>query len=119
MQNLSEPENCVHVQWAGDILPDLSDYEQFILNMGEELPLVCLSTEQAITDFMLLFLTFESIDDNRNVKLTEKGTYSHGKIAPEKSLLLRIELIGTFPNNGIFHEDVNKNKVPSCECQGI
>lgn len=87
--------------------------------MDEELPLVCLSTEQAITDSMLLFLTFESIDDNRNVKLTVKGTYSHGKIAPEESQLVSIELIGVFPNNGIFREDVNKNKVPSCECQGI
>ena len=56
-------------------------------------------TEQTITDFKELSLTFESIEE----------TYNHGTLTPETPLLTRMELIGTIPNNGISYVDGSGN----------
>lgn len=106
-ENQHDTENCVHAQWAEDVLTDLSDYEQFILGMDEALPLVYFSTESTVEDFKVLSLTFESIDDNGNVKFAVEETYHHGILTPETPLLVRIELMGTIPNNGISYVDAN------------
>lgn len=106
-ENQHDTENCVHAQWAEDVLTDLSDYEQFILGMDEALPLVYFSTENTVEDFKVLSLTFESIDDNGNVKFAVEETYHHGILTPETPLLVRMELMGTIPNNGISYVDAN------------
>ena len=105
--NQHDTANCVHAQWAEDVLTDLSDYEQFILGMDEALPLVYFSTESTVEDFKVLSLTFESIDDNGNVKFAVEETYHHGILTPETPLLVRMELMGTIPNNGISYVDAN------------
>lgn len=104
-ENQQDTENCVHAQWAEDVLTDLSDYERFILGMDEALPLVYFSTESTVEDFKELSLTFESIDDNGNVKFAVEETYYHGTLTPESPLLVRMELMGTIPNNGISYVD--------------
>ena len=106
-ENQHDTENCVHAQWAEDGLTDLPDYEQFILGMDEALPLVYFSTESTVEDFKVLSLTFESIDDNGNVKFAVEETYHHGILTPETPLLVRMELMGTIPNNGISYVDAN------------
>lgn len=106
-ENQHDTENCVHAQWAEDVLTDLSDYEQFILGMDEALPLVYFSTESTVEDFKVLSLTFESIDDNGNVKFAVEEAYHYGILTPETSLLVRMELMGTIPNNGISYVDAN------------
>lgn len=106
-ENQHDTENCVHAQWAEDVLTDLSDYEQFILGMDEALPLVYFSTENTVEYFKVLSLTFESIDDNGNVKFAVEETYHHGILTPETPLLVRMELMGTIPNNGISYVDAN------------
>lgn len=102
-----QPENCVHAQWAEEVLTDLPDYEQFIQGMGEELPLVCFSTEQTVADFKVLSLTFEAVDDDGNIRFAVEETYNHGTMTPEEPLLVRMELMGTIPNNGISYVDEN------------
>lgn len=104
-ENQRDTENCVHVQWAEDVLTDLSDYERFRLGLDEEPPLIYFSTEQTIEDFKELSLTFESIDDDGNVKFAVEETYYHGTLTPESPLLVRMELIGTIPNNGVSYVD--------------
>ena len=106
-ENQHDTENCVHAQWAEDVLTDLSDYEQFILGMDEALPLVYFSTESTVEDFKVLSLTFESIDDNGNVKFAVEETSHHGILTPETPLFVRMELMGTIPNNGISYVDAN------------
>lgn len=97
----------VHVQWAEDVLTDLSDYERFRLGLDEEQPLIYFSTEQTIEEFKELSLTFESVDDDGNVKFTVEEIYNHGTMTPETPLLTRMEFIGTIPNNGISYVDSN------------
>lgn len=104
-ENQRDTENCVHVQWAEDVLTDLSDYERFRLGLDEEQPLIYFSTEQTIEDFKELSLTFESIDDYGNVRFAVEETYYHGTLSPESPLLVRMELIGTIPNNGVSYVD--------------
>lgn len=103
------PENCVHAQWAEDAFPDLSDYERLRLGLDEEQPLIYFSTEQTVTDFKELSLTFESVDDDGNVRFSVEKTYDHGTMTPEVPLLVRMELMGTIPNNGISYVDSNGN----------
>lgn len=105
--NQRDTENCVHVQWAEDVLTDLSDYERFRLGLDEEQPLIYFSTEQTIEEFKELSLTFESVDDDGNVKFAVEETYNHGTMTPETPLLTRMEFIGTIPNNGISYVDSN------------
>lgn len=104
-ESQTELESCVHAQWAEEVLTDLSDYEQFILGMEEELPLVYFSTEQTIEDFKILSLFLESIDDDGNARFAVEETYNHGTMTPEEPLLARMELMGTIPNNGISYVD--------------
>lgn len=61
-------------------------------------------TEQTITDFKELSLTFESIDDDGNIQFAVEETYNHGTLTPETPLVTRMELIGTIPNNGISYD---------------
>lgn len=105
----SEGKNCVHVQWAEDALPDLSDYERFRLGLDEEQPLLYFWTEQTITDFKELSITFESIDDDGNIQFSVEETYNHGTLTPETPLFTRMELIGAIPNNGISYVDGSGN----------
>lgn len=100
-------EHCVDAQWAEDVLTNLSDYEQFILGMEEELPLVYFSTKQTVADFKVLSLNVASMDDDGNVRFSVEETYHHGTLTPEKPLLARMELMGTIPNNGISYVDVS------------
>lgn len=105
----AEVENCIHAQWAEEVLTNLSDYEQFILGMDEDLPLVYFSTEQTVKDFKLLSLTLESIDDDGNINFTAEETYKLETMTPEQPLLARMELMGAIPNNGISYVDANGN----------
>ena len=66
-------------------------------------------TEQTITDFKELSLTFESIDDDGNIQFAVEETYNHGTLTPETPLVTRMELIGTIPNNGISYVDGSGN----------
>lgn len=104
-ENQRDTENCVRVQWAKDVLTNLSDYERFRLGLDEEPPLIYVSTKQTIKEFKELSLIFESVDDNGNVNFAVEETYSHGTLTPEAPLLVRMELIGTIPNNGISYVD--------------
>lgn len=101
----TEPETCVHAQWAEDVFTDLTEYEQFILGMNEELPLVYFSTEHTVEDFKILSLTLESIDEEGNVNFTVEEIDYHGTLTPEEPLLVRMEFVGTIPNNGISYVD--------------
>lgn len=102
-----KPESCIHAQWAEDVFADLSDYERFIHGMDEALPLIYFSAEHPVENFRELSLTFESVDDDGTVRFTAEETYNHGTITPETPLLVRMELIGTIPNNGISYVDCN------------
>ena len=106
---VQQPEKCVHAQWAEDAFPDLSDYERLRLGLDEEQPLIYFSTDQTVTDFKELSLTFESVDDDGNVRFAVEETYDHGTMTPEVPLLVRMELMGTIPNNGISYIDSNGN----------
>lgn len=118
-ENQRDTGNCVHVQWAKDVLTDLSDYERFRLGLDEESPLIYFSTERTIEDFKELSLTFESIDDNGNIKFAVEETYYHGKLTPESPLLVRMELMGTIPNNGISYvESSGKTRYFAVEVSG-
>ena len=108
-QTRPKPENCIHAQWAEDVFTDLSDYERFIHGMDEALPLIYFSAEHPVENFRELSLTFESVDDDGNVRFTAEETYNHGTITPETPLLVRMELIGTIPNNGISYVDCSGN----------
>ena len=104
---LPDPENCVSAQWAEDAFPDLSDYERFRLGLDEELPLIYFSTEQTVEQFKVLSLTFVDIDNDGTARFTVEETWNHGTMTPEEPLLVRIQLIGTIPNNGISYVDAN------------
>lgn len=106
-ENHPKVENCVSAQWAEDVFTDLSDNERYALGMDEPQPLIYFSTENTVEDFKVLSLTFESIDDDGNVKFTVEEIYNCGTMTPEEPQLIRMELMGTIPNNGISYVDTN------------
>lgn len=105
----SEGTNCIHVQWAEDVLTDLSDYERFRLGLDEEQPLLYFWTDETVKEFKELSLALESADDDGSIRFTVEETYNHGTMTPETPLLTRMEFIGTIPNNGISYVDSSGN----------
>lgn len=105
----AEPESgsCVRAQWAQEVLTGLSDYERFRLGLDEEQPLIWFSAERAVTDFQVLTLALESIDEDGNARFVIEEVYTHGALTPEVPLLVRMELMGTIPNNGISYVDAD------------
>lgn len=104
----AEPaENCVRAQWPEEYFTDLSDYDRIILGLDEEKPLICFTTERTVTDFRVLTLTFISADENGNLAFSTEETHYQEALTPEVPLLVRMELMGTIPNNGISYVDAN------------
>ena len=104
----AEPaENCVRAQWPEEYFTDLSDYDRIILGLDEEKPLICFTTERTVTDFRVLTLTFISADENGNLTFFTEETHYQEALTPEVPLLVRMELMGTIPNNGISYVDAN------------
>lgn len=104
----AEPaENCVRAQWPEEYFTDLSDYDRVRLGLDEEQPLVCFTTERTVTDFRVLSLTFVSVDESGSLVFSTEETHYQETLTPEVPLLVRMELMGTIPNNGISYVDAN------------
>lgn len=100
-------ESCVRAQWPEEYFTDLSDYDRVRLGLDEEQPLVCFTTERTVTDFRVLSLTFVSIDENGSIAFSTEETHYQEALTPEVPLLVRMELMGTIPNNGISYVDAD------------
>lgn len=105
---IPEPaESCVRAQWPEEYFTDLSDYARVRLGLDEEQPLVCFTTERTVTDFRVLSLTFVSVDESGSLVFSTEETHYQEALTPEVPLLVRMELMGTIPNNGISYVDAN------------
>lgn len=103
---IPEPaESCVRAQWPEDFFTNLSDYDRVRLGLDEEQPLVCFTSEQTVTDFRVLSLTFVSVDESGSLVFSTEETHYQEALTPEVPLLVRMELMGTIPNNGISYVD--------------
>ena len=100
-------ESCVRAQWPEEYFTNLSDYDRVRLGLDEEQPLVCFTTERTVTDFRVLSLTFVSIDENGSIAFSTEETHYQEALTPEVPLLVRMELMGTIPNNGISYVDAD------------
>lgn len=104
----AEPvENCVRAQWPEEYFTNLSDYDRVRLGLDEEQPLVCFTTERTVTDFRVLSLTFVSVDESGSLVFSAEETHYQEALTPDVPLLVRMELMGTIPNNGISYVDAN------------
>lgn len=100
-------DNCVKAQWAEEVFTDLSDYERTILGLDESLPLVCFTSEKTVTDFRVLLLNLESVDESGNISFSTEEVYDSSTLTVNEPLLVRMELMGTIPTNGISYVDEN------------
>lgn len=75
---------------------------------GEESQVrVLFTASAAVTDFKVLSLTCEDIDENGNISFSVQERYSQPEFTPDCPLIVGMEFFGSIPNNGISYVDTD------------
>lgn len=116
----SVPFDGISIAWAEDILPELTDYDEFAASTDEGSVRVVLSTERDVEDFKVLSLALENVDENGTATFAKEELYSHGTLTAEKPLVLSVIFYGTVPYYGIsFTDDNGETKVYAIDESGM
>lgn len=100
------PETTVHVDYAqGDYVNGAVD--EFNVPADYTGVRVLFTADKTVTDFRILFLTCETIDDDGNLTFSVEEVYSQPELTPDRPLVAGLEFIGDMPNNGISYVDAD------------
>ena len=101
------PADCpVRADYAEDVAESYPERYEFAADDGEN-TLVMFTTDSRVTDFKVLFLTCENIDDNGSITFSTEELYTADELTPERPALVGMTFIGLIPNNGISFVDAN------------
>lgn len=102
----AKPGDTVTVDYAQG---DYADYTFVEFNVtGEESQVrVLFTASAAVTDFKVLSLTCEDIDENGNISFSVQECYSQPELTPDCPLIVGMEFFGSIPNNGISYVDTD------------
>ena len=99
-------ETTVHVDYAqGDYVNGAVDE----FNIPEDFTgvRVWFTTNETVTDFRILHLTCETIDDDGNLTFAVEEVYSQPELTPDRPLAAGLEFPGDMPSNGISYVDTD------------
>lgn len=68
---------------------------------------VLFTTNKTVSDFKILHLTCETIDDDGNITFAVEETYSQPELTPDRPLVAGLEFPGDMPSNGISYVDAD------------
>ena len=97
----------VRAQWADDIPDRLTTCDEISTNPAEKQVRVAFYTDGVATEFKVLALTFEGIDDAGNVIFDVEEVYSQAELTAERPLVVGMTFYGDIPNNGISYVDAS------------
>ena len=86
-------------------MPDGTEYDR--VNVSDEEPqvLVTFLASEPVTDFKVLSLTFETVDDEGHAVFASEEVYVQDALSPDRALVVGMTFFGDIPNNGISFTD--------------
>lgn len=99
-------ETTVHVDYAQDDYVD-GAVDEFNIRGGFAGVCVLFTTNKTVSDFKILHLTCETIDDDGNITFAVEETYSQPELTPDRPLVAGLEFPGDMPSNGISYVDAD------------
>ena len=97
----------VCVQWMEDTYLEPNGYDVFTADdLAEQRQVVFIAVFK-VSDFKVLSLSFESADDNGNIKYATEVLYGQSELIPERPLMVGMSCDSTIPCYGISYVDEN------------
>lgn len=102
----AKPGDTVTVDYAQG---DYANYTivEFDVTGEESQVRVLFTASAAVTDFKVLSLTCENVDDDGNISFSVQERYTQPELTPDCSLVVGMEFFGSIPNNGISYVDTD------------
>jgi len=102
----------VKAQYLEDV-PELGEHDTFSQADGTEVSesavKVVFSAESTVSDFRLLSIAMQDIDENGIFTFSAEELYSQPELTPERPLEADLVFLGDIPNNGISFTDADGN----------
>jgi hypothetical protein len=102
----------VKAQYLEDV-PELGEHDTFSQTDGTEVSesavKVVFSAESTVSDFRLLSIAMQDIDENGIFTFSAEELYSQPELTPERPLEADLVFLGDIPNNGISFTDTDGN----------
>lgn len=106
-----QSEIAVAVDYASEEIFESGLAYTFTADNSEYAANVLFSAKKAVTDFKLLTINLENIDDDGNIRFSAAGElYSLPELTPEKPLAVRMTFEGSIPDKGISYVDASGTK---------
>lgn len=116
----SVPFDGISIAWADDILPELTDYDEFVASSDEGSVRVVLTTDHNVENLKVLSLALENVDENGTTTFAKEELYSHGMLTAKRPLVLSVIFYGTVPYYGIsFTDDNGETKAYAIDESGM
>lgn len=94
-------------------MPELGEHDTFIqtdrTEVSESAVKVVFSAESTVSDFRLLSIAMQDIDENGIFTFSAEELYSQPELTPERPLEAGLVFLGDIPNNGISFTDADGN----------
>ena len=102
----------VKAQYLEDV-PELGEHDTFSQTDGTEVSesavKVVFSAESTVSDFRLLSIAMQDIDENGIFTFSAEELYSQPELTPGRPLEADLVFLGDIPNNGISFTDADGN----------
>ena len=99
------PEAPVQVHWTELWMNEDTDYEKFVVDDGEYSVHVMFRAKRTITDFELMQMTIEEVNEDGKVSYDLKPIYSLDRLTPKRPLVVSLTFPGDTPAYGISYVD--------------
>lgn len=104
---LRQPADCpIKAEYSAD-RPDITEFESFRSDADDPQTLVMFTTESTVSDFTVLSLAFESIDDDGKITYSITKSYSLEEFRQDTPIEVGMTFAGSIPTNGISYTDEN------------
>ena len=90
-----------------DGMPVTVEWLPVSLNSTTAENMVVMTAHSPVTDFRLLALTLEDIDEGGNPLFSTETVYARDELLPEETVWRKLTFFGDIPNNGISYIDEN------------
>ena len=99
------PEAPVQVHWTELWMNEDTDYEKFVVDDGEYSAHVMFRAKRTVTDFELMQMTIEEVNEDGKVSYDLKPIYSLDRLTPKRPLVVSLTFPGDTPAYGISYVD--------------
>ncbi|MGN0649688.1 MAG: hypothetical protein ACI4KM_04560 [Oscillospiraceae bacterium] len=97
----------VSAQWADEFLTDHAEgeYTTFTADSSEFSGKIVFSADKDVSDFKLLSLTYEDMDDEGNITYSIEELYTQDTLTADMALVVELTFVGEIPNFGISYDN--------------